>query len=152
MRHSHVFQMAPLVIFRYASQPTTLGPYTAPAGSLLVVSPKGVHDSVFPSPDAWNVANFFNAPARPAMNFLGFGHGQHRCKGERIASFEAKSIIATIVRRYRVVRLSPDANTALRPDYVKPSAGLAHPQGAFLIRLERLPSRVGGAAPSPALS
>ena len=118
-------------------KPTPVGPYTLPVGSLVVVSPKGVHDdpAIYSSPDSWNPNNFFNALPRPSCQYISFGSGEHRCKGEKIASYEAKIVIGKIIRKYRIVRISP-GNGLVEPDYAKPSAGLPHAKTPFIVRLE----------------
>lgn len=137
-------------MIRYTQQPFPVGSLVIPSNSLIVISPKLIHDdpNIWPRSDTWDPSNFFNAPPRPAAQFIGFGAGIHRCKGERIVMYEGKIMIAKIVRKYRLARLSPDARTPLPPNYAQPSAGIPFPGARLLVRLEPLAAPTSTASSS----
>src|SRR6185437_15516543 len=67
----------------------------------------------------------------PLTSYLPFGIGNHFCKGERFATFEAKWVLSSIFRRFRVVRLAPQVLT---------SSILIAPSHVFFLYVERCPS------------
>jgi len=98
------------IIGRRAIEPYAIGPYVAPARSLVLVSQWVVHrdrrwfaDPERFDPDRWTPA--FKA-ALPPYAYFPFGGGPRRCIGESFAWMELVLVIATIAQRWRL-RLVP---------------------------------------------
>jgi cytochrome P450 len=98
------------IVGRRALAPYPMGPYLAPARSLVLASPWVVHrDARFFSdperfdPDRWTPA--FKA-LLPPYAYFPFGGGPRRCIGESFAWMELVLVVATIAQRWKL-RLVP---------------------------------------------
>jgi cytochrome P450 len=98
------------IVGRRALEPYAIGPYVAPARSLVLLSPWVVHRDArwFPDPerfdpDRWTPA--FKA-AMPPFAYVPFGGGPRRCIGESFAWMELVLVAATIAQRWKL-RLVP---------------------------------------------
>jgi cytochrome P450 len=98
------------IVGRRALEAYAMGPYIAPARSLILASPWVVHRDarLFPDPerfdpDRWTPA--FKA-ALPPYAYFPFGGGPRRCIGESFAWMELVLVVATIAQRWRL-RLVP---------------------------------------------
>lgn len=108
---------------RRATRERRLGPYRLPRGTIVSIQPHAQHRD----PRCWPDAELFRPerwlemaepPARGA--FLPFAHGPRRCLGEHFARAEALLAIATLVREWRLERVTPGplrlrATITLRP-------------------------------------
>ena len=103
---------------RTAMQPDTFGPYTVPAGGLVIMSPYVMHRSprLWDRPEAFDPDRFLPAAsaARPKFAFLPFGSGPRMCIGATLAMMEAPLIGASLLRRFEV-SLPPDTNLETSP-------------------------------------
>jgi cytochrome P450 len=104
-------------IGRRAVRETTLGPWTLPAGSLLIASPYVMHrdpawwdDPLVFRPERWSNG----ARALPKFAYFPFGGGTRVCIGEPFAWMEAVLVVATIAQRWRFERVD-DAPIPLEP-------------------------------------
>jgi cytochrome P450 len=98
------------IIGRRALEAYPLGPYVAPARSLVLASPWVVHRDrrFFPEPDRfdpdrWDAA--FRA-SLPPFAYFPFGGGPRRCIGESFAWMELVLVTATIAQQWKL-RLVP---------------------------------------------
>jgi cytochrome P450 len=78
-----------------------------PAGLFTLIFTYGVHrdPETFPDPDRFDPERFSpeNSSGRHPYAYIPFGAGRRICVGYRYALIEAKTILSTILRRYRVV-------------------------------------------------
>jgi cytochrome P450 len=102
----------------------TLGGYTIPAGTLVLLSPYLTHRH----PDIWTAPERFDpdrftserAAARAAFAHFPFGGGPRRCVGSAFATIEMQLIVSAVAQRYRLTvlpgaRIVPTAGLTLRP-------------------------------------
>lgn len=88
-------------------------------------------------PDFWEDADTFDPgrfleprqAARPAGAWFPFGHGQRYCVGQELANLEALTILASLVRNYRI---APDPRRPVRAM----TAGTLRPRKGLWVRLE----------------
>jgi cytochrome P450 len=98
------------IIGRRAIQDCSIGGYTIPARSLVLISPYVIHRDArhFPEPDRFLPERWtpdFRA-SLPPFAYLPFGGGARRCIGEAFAWMELVLALSTIGRRWRL-RLVP---------------------------------------------
>ena len=113
-------------IGRYVDNDYTLGKYTIPAGSTIIMSQYVMHHD----PRYYNEPERFD-PARwsteaksslPRFSYFPFGGGIRACIGESFAWMEGILILATIVRQWKMLlvpgqRVELDPAITLRPRY-----------------------------------
>ncbi len=108
----------------------TLGSYTIPAGSLVLLSPYLTHrhPDVWPVPERFDPDRFTSAQAaaRPAFAHFPFGGGPRRCVGSTFATIEMQLIVSSVARSYRLAllpgaRVIPAAGLTLRPSPAVPT-------------------------------
>ncbi|KAL7750874.1 hypothetical protein RI367_003834 [Sorochytrium milnesiophthora] len=110
-----VTRFYPVVAFvpRTVAKDTVLDGYPIPKGSSLVLNHMRLHFH----PDYWTDPQVFR-PSRFETDrvvpgsYVPFGDGPHKCIGERLATLEAKVIIAKLVQRYNT-KLASDQNFKL---------------------------------------
>ncbi len=109
------------LISRTARADDTLGGYHVAAGTLVCVSPYLLHrhPEYWPEPDRFDPDRFAQGD-RPEFAYLPFSGGPRRCIGERLALFEAQTVLATLRRRVAIRLLAshpvePEALVTLRP-------------------------------------
>jgi len=102
---------------RQAMAPHEIAGITLPAGSVVVVSPWGLHhdERWWPeahtfSPVRWLAPD----PERPRHAYLPFGGGPRMCIGEGFAWMEAGLVMATLAQRWRF-SLEPSPPVGLQP-------------------------------------
>jgi cytochrome P450 len=109
------------VIGRRNKTEYSIGPYTLPARSILMMSPWVVHRDPrwFPEPeqfdpDRWSAGVVQDAD-RPKFSYFPFGGGARVCIGERFAWMEGVLLLATVAQRWRfkLVPGHPVATAAL---------------------------------------
>ncbi|SFZ86566.1 Cytochrome P450 [Devosia enhydra] len=119
-------------IGREASEDLRIGPYEVKKGTTIILSPWVTHRD----------ARYYEAPLEfrperwagdfrrrlPRFAYFPFGGGPRVCIGNRFAMMEAMLLLATIVRRFDVERLTD------RPVKLLPSITL-RPQGGIWVRL-----------------
>lgn len=103
---------------RTAIEPDRFGPYTVPAGGLVIMSPYVMHRSprLWDRPEVFDPDRFLPAAsaARPKFAYLPFGSGPRMCIGANLAMMEAPLIVASLVRRFDL-SLPPDTNLEASP-------------------------------------
>lgn len=112
------------LITRRASEADTIGTAAIPAGALFILSPYVTHrhPAFWPDPLAFDPARFTERDdgERPRFAYIPFGGGPRLCIGDQFALLEAQLIMAAVVQRFRLERVSDrpvpvDALVTLRP-------------------------------------
>jgi cytochrome P450 len=113
-------------IGRRAKQDFSIGEYTIPARSIVLMSPWVVHrdarwfsDPLKFAPERWQSGE---SESRPKFSYFPFGGGARTCIGERFAWMEGVLVIATLAQRWRLRmasghRVDTKARITLRPKY-----------------------------------
>jgi cytochrome P450 len=115
-----------------------LGPCRIPAGSLVMLSPWGMHRD----PRYWDDAEAFRperftpeapgaAEKRPRYAYFPFGGGPRMCIGSGFAMAEGALVLACLLRRFRFRMAAPG------PVAMKPLVTL-RPRDGMPMRLERV--------------
>jgi cytochrome P450 len=120
-----LYPSAPIVP-RLTSRETTLGGYTVPANSRVLVNLFNIHrhPDYWPEPEVFN-PDRFTPEAKKAQNrfaYIPFGAGPHVCIGKHFALLEAHLLLATLAGRYEFRhvpshRVVNHATITLRPRY-----------------------------------
>lgn len=101
----------------------TLGGFSVPAGSAVVVSAYVTQrrPDLWPEPDAFRPARFAATTTSfpgVAQGYFPFGAGPHQCIGQHVALLEARLVLARVLARFRVRTLGggpvPIAGITLR--------------------------------------
>jgi cytochrome P450 len=109
---------------RTAMQADSLGGYTIPARSLLIISPYVMHRSprFWDRPAAFDPDRFLPAASegRPKFAFVPFGSGPRMCIGANLAMMEAPLIVAALLQRFAFslppgTTVEPSPRISLRP-------------------------------------
>jgi cytochrome P450 len=105
------------VIGRRAKTEFTMGEFSVPARSILMISPYVVHRDPrwFPDPTQFNPDRWSLPDDRPKFSYVPFGGGTRICIGERFAWMEGVLLLATVAQRWRfkLVPGHPVQNAAL---------------------------------------
>jgi cytochrome P450 family 135 len=110
---------------RHVLEPFAIGPWTLPAGTLVMVDPYGVHydPTVYPEPHVFRPERFLEDPP-DAYAFVPFGGGVHRCLGAALAMTEIKIALHEIVTRLELAPVSSRvARTVSRGPSLVPAGG-----------------------------
>jgi len=117
--------LGPGVFFpRVAAETTTLGPYEITAGSEVLYSPFVTHHD----PDVYRDPLRFE-PGRwleidpSGFEYLPFGAGPHRCIGAAFGGMQMRTVLATLVQRYRLEmvpesRIDVNVNVVMSPTHL----------------------------------
>lgn len=108
---------------REATEDVTLGGHRLPAGSIVIVSIRGIHrrGDYYPRPLAFEPARMLpeNKKARPRHHYLPFGAGPRVCIGSHFALLEAQLALVTMAQHARVrvssTHVVPEPLVTLRP-------------------------------------
>jgi cytochrome P450 len=105
------------VIGRRSKTEYTIGPYTLPSRSILMMSPYVVHRDPrwFPDPERFDPDRWLQPDDRPKFSYVPFGGGTRVCIGERFAWTEGVLLLATVAQkwRFKLVPGHPVATAAL---------------------------------------
>jgi cytochrome P450 len=110
-------------LLRRAAARVEVGPHVIRAGDVVVIALPLLHrhPAIWPDPDVFDPDRFAAAaPTRPRYAYLPFGAGPRACLGRALGLLEARVVLATIVRRYRLRRadaapVPSDRRFTLRP-------------------------------------
>jgi cytochrome P450 len=112
------------VLGRAITQPCSVGPYTAPAASILFVSQYLLHRDArfFPGPLRFDPNRFLETDNMRRFAYFPFGKGPRRCIGEGFAWMEGVLALGTIMRNWNIellpqTKLVLDAKITLRPKF-----------------------------------
>ncbi|XP_023239646.1 cytochrome P450 4c3-like [Centruroides sculpturatus] len=103
------------VILRKNPSDMKVGNYILPANSSLAVNIYGIHHNptVFENPEVFDPDRFLpeNCEKRHPFAFIPFSAGPRNCIGQRFAMMEMKTVLANVLRHFRVK--SMDHNSAM---------------------------------------
>jgi len=104
------------ILGRTTTQPCSVGPYTAPAGSILFVSQYLLHRDArfFPEPNTFDPDRFLERNKTARFAYFPFGLGPRRCIGEAFAWMEGVLVLGTILR-HSEIDLVPETTLVLDP-------------------------------------
>ncbi|XP_023239087.1 cytochrome P450 4p1-like [Centruroides sculpturatus] len=104
-----------------------VGDYILPAKSSLIINIYGIHHNptVFVNPEVFDPDRFLpeNCEKRHPFAFLPFSAGPRNCIGQRFAMMEMKTVLANVLRHFRVKSLDhrdkifESADVILRPKF-----------------------------------
>ncbi|MEM6993203.1 MAG: cytochrome P450 [Myxococcota bacterium] len=118
------------IIERQALADDVIGGYRIPKGTIVAVSPWGLHKSpkLWKNPERFDPERFSpeRSEGRNKYAFLPFGGGPRVCIGNNFALMEAKIIVAGLARRFAVDVVDdpppvPDPKVTLRPLHGMPA-------------------------------
>lgn len=91
---------------RKLSEDVTLGQYFIPAGTLMGIHAYHVHrdERFYPDPEKFDPDRFLpeNTEHRHPFAYIPFSAGPRNCIGQKFAILEEKSIVSSILRKFRV--------------------------------------------------
>ncbi|XP_023241023.1 cytochrome P450 4C1-like, partial [Centruroides sculpturatus] len=115
------------VIVRSNPYDLKVGDYILPAKSSLAVNIYGIHHNptVFLNPEVFDPNRFLpeNCEKRHPFAFLPFSAGPRNCIGQKFAMMEMKTVLANVLRHFRVKSLDhrdkifESADVILRPKF-----------------------------------
>ncbi len=109
---------------RRALVDVSIGGYTIPAGSTVLLCPYSTHrhPAFWSDPESFHPERFHLGAAgeRPRLAYFPFGGGQHQCMGSLYALIEAQLVLITMAQQYRLElipgrELIPEPFVTLRP-------------------------------------
>ena len=102
-------------VLRYASEPTPVGRYIAPAGSLIAISISLIHQrrDLYPEPAAFRPERFEDGQTK-SLAWLPFGGGMRRCLGAPFARYEMRIVLRRILERCDLHAADPRAERPRR--------------------------------------
>ncbi|MSP59965.1 MAG: cytochrome P450 [Myxococcales bacterium] len=113
----------PVYLFgRQATEEVTLGGYRLPRGTIVLVSPYGLHrrPAEWPDPERFDPDRFTPEAeaARPRTAWLPFSAGPRTCIGNHFALMEAQIALAIVIQRAELTsvgEVEPEPGATLRP-------------------------------------
>ncbi|XP_023218007.1 cytochrome P450 4C1-like [Centruroides sculpturatus] len=121
-----IYPPVPVIVRRNPSD-LKVGDYILPAKSSLAVNIYGIHHNptVFENPEVFDPDRFLpeNCEKRHPFAFLPFSAGPRNCIGQRFAMMEMKTVLANVLRHFRVESLDhrdkifESADIVLRPKF-----------------------------------
>ncbi|GJQ75129.1 hypothetical protein Trydic_g9737 [Trypoxylus dichotomus] len=110
------------------------GDYTIPEGTTVVIAPFVLHrdPKSFPNPNVFNPDNFLpeKCQERHFYSYIPFSAGPRSCVGRKYAMLKLKVLLATILRRFKVISSVEEKDFVLQGDII-----LKRTDG-FMIQLE----------------
>ncbi|GBM97371.1 Cytochrome P450 4V2 [Araneus ventricosus] len=94
--------------------------HTVHRGSICIILPRELHQDPdsFPEPEKFDPERFFaeNSAGRHPYAYIPFSAGPRNCIGQKFAVMEEKTVLANILRRFRVVSLDPRDRVVVQPN------------------------------------
>jgi cytochrome P450 len=121
-----------MFLARLIRQPLTLGEHHFPAGTLILPVIQSVHryPDLYDDPESFRPERFLQQ--RPSTyGHVPFGGGEHRCLGDRLATFEVIHILATVLRSVDLAAVDP------RDEPVHLESGVQIPGNGATVRASR---------------
>jgi cytochrome P450 len=108
-------------LLREAVGSDTLGNYHVPPGTTVTMHPWVMHrdPTYYDDPESFRPSRWVDPADRPRFAYFPFGGGPRRCIGDRFARQEARLVLATVCREWRLEPLDDLSFTpsiTLRPD------------------------------------
>ncbi|KFM58190.1 Cytochrome P450 4c3, partial [Stegodyphus mimosarum] len=109
-------------IARELNDSIEVGKYKIPGGSVCFIFPWMLHrdPESFPEPEKFDPERFFpeNSAGRHPYAYVPFSAGPRNCIGQKFAIMEEKTVLANILRRFRIVSLDPRDRVNVMPDLI----------------------------------
>ncbi|XP_053699321.1 cytochrome P450 4c3-like [Sabethes cyaneus] len=117
------------LIARRLTEDVQVQNYTIPAGTNAMIVVYHLHrdPTVFPNPDKFNPDNFLpeNCNGRHPYAYIPFSAGPRNCIGQKFAILEEKTVISTVIRKFRFEAVERREDVKLLGDLVlRPRDGL----------------------------
>jgi cytochrome P450 len=95
------------IISRQTVGEVSLGDHTLPAGSMMLISPYGMHRSEqhWAEPSRFKLQRFLGDPSSFRDRFMPFGFGPRVCIGQGFAMIEMLQILKSILTKFRISAL-----------------------------------------------
>ncbi|KAI5643381.1 cytochrome p450 domain-containing protein [Phthorimaea operculella] len=94
------------LIARYISEDIHLGKYTVPQGAVTFIHVYDIHHdpAIYPDPEKFDPDRFLldNVAKRHPFAYIPFSAGPRNCIGQKFAMYEMKTLISSLLRRYRL--------------------------------------------------
>lgn len=116
-------------VIRKCPKKMAIGKYVLPANSSLMICIYAIHHNptVYENPEVFNPDRFLpeNSKTRHPFAFIPFSAGPRNCIGQVYAMAEVKTVVANIIRHFKVHSLDPRDKILLTTDVVlHPISGL----------------------------
>ncbi|KAK9744653.1 Cytochrome P450 [Popillia japonica] len=123
------------VIMRQLEQEITLGEYKIPATANITLHIYALHRSpeIYPNPNKFDPERFFpeNTQNRHPYAYVPFSAGARNCIGQKFALYEEKTILSSLINRYKIVAIET-------PEKIRMAADLVlRPINGTVLKLER---------------
>lgn len=117
------------LIGRRLTEDVQVDGYTIPSGTTTLIVVYQLHrdPTVFSNPDKYNPDNFLpeNCSKRHPYAYIPFSAGPRNCIGQKFAILEEKTVISTVLRKYRIEAVERREDVKLLGDLVlRPRDGL----------------------------
>ncbi|KAI4464344.1 cytochrome p450 family 4 [Holotrichia oblita] len=116
-----MFPSVPFII-RTIEQEIQIDQYKIPAGTDILLHIYGLHNSpeYYPNPDVFDPDRFLpeNCVGRHPYSYIPFSAGPRNCIGQKFAMYEEKTILASIIKRYKVTAMERIKDIKVIPDIV----------------------------------
>ncbi|KAK9744648.1 Cytochrome P450 [Popillia japonica] len=124
-------------ILRELEQPVQIGEYKIPAGVQAVLSIYGIHRSrkYYTDPDNFDPDRFLpeNSKGRHPYAYIPFSAGPRNCIGQKFAMYEEKTVLASIINRYKITAMEKPENIMVTVDLI------LRPLNGVILKLEKRP-------------
>ncbi|KAI4464329.1 cytochrome p450 family 4 [Holotrichia oblita] len=129
-----MFPSVPFII-RTIEQEIQIDQYKIPAGTDILLHIYALHNSpeYYPNPDVFDPDRFLpeNCVGRHPYSYIPFSAGPRNCIGQKFAMYEEKTILASIIKRYKVTAMEKIKDIKVIPDIV------LRPINGVLVTLQR---------------
>ncbi|XP_039433167.2 cytochrome P450 4c3-like isoform X1 [Culex pipiens pallens] len=124
-----LYPSIPMIARKLAEDVKIHNQYTIPAGTNVMIVVYQLHrdPAVFPNPDKFNPDNFLpeNSAGRHPYAYIPFSAGARNCIGQKFAVLEEKTVLSTILRKFRIEAIERREDVSLLGDLVlRPRDGL----------------------------
>ncbi|XP_053970133.1 cytochrome P450 4c3 [Anastrepha ludens] len=123
-----LFPSVPMMA-RSIGEDVKIGDYLIPAGTTAIIVTYMLHRNpkVFPKPEQFNPDNFLpaNCAGRHPFAYIPFSAGPRNCIGQKFAILEEKTVLSTILRKYKIESIDRREDLTLLGELIlRPKDGL----------------------------